>query len=1311
MGVVNARTYLTPFDVGVPGIPNSAFIKVLRRDGAIVATDTIYIAERVDIASGYYSAYYTPSNTGWDEIVISYVGNIVSIQTDRVYTNAECERHDPSLPLYYYDRYTPDKKWDKLLFLPRVLQASELNEIQSVIEEKLKRFGDVFMSDGSVIKGCDIITPTTYPGTLLVASGYVYVHGKILTVDEQNVGGSFSGLGVEYVYMDTTTTIITENEDPTLRDPVMGEPNYLYGGSHRQVVNVSFSNETYKSATSIVFGYILDGKVIFKFPTFGADKAVRVMEQRTYDVSGNFIVNGANLKVQHNATDDSKYDMVIEPYNAYLNGKEYVSTVSQLVSQDKAVEMVTDQVLLPISSAVGSTLGLINNVFTLSRFFVNKIYTCSYPVEETFTVTHAVAGGTDPIGIAGTLIDIVSVYDGSTTYILTTDYLVDDFDRAIEWSPGGAEPLVGHTYNVDCRYYKTVSIGSGDYDTSKYRGVYLYESVGDYSLMNLEIRDAHYYSANPALIVNPEYTCWKYRLDAICLNTLTGLVETLQSDYSVTPNAPYPKITAEHFLLYLINPKPGTLPSPLTYSIDDRRTFRITQYGLRTLDRQLRGIQEGLSLSKIDDDAAKMPVPGSVAGIYTDTFETQDRGDLEYDGSNSLFPDVFDAGFNDGALVLPLILNTSNMDPTVGTNNLKTNASFYTLPFTEALFLSQSLATGCISVNPYALPYAEATLTINPVKDIWTDTQNLDVVTEKISNTISKKVAVTGTLASHSGTSELHIGDHAVKIGAGTENVFGVQDLANLLRVPYAALLKLGKHGFILGKEIFYGSPTVGTIDTSDSGTTTTLNLLGIDTTSKVEKYARQITVHIIGKNWYVEGSPSSYILIGAMSGQPIPELGTTINLESDYSFEGDFTVPANVPSGVCPVQVSTNPTSITASTNYFAQGTMVINTRQLREVTTTTKTVYDINISWVDPLAETIMFDQDFFISSIGLFFCSKDTTKGVTCSIVETVNGYPSQKTLASKWLPPTMVNTSDNSSVETLFTFDDPVYIPKNTEYAFVIKSPSNLYTVWYAKQGRTDILTGSTVVSQPYQGVMFESQNASTWTAIQDSDLKFNIYRAVFNPLIADMIFNAQTIDDSWLFVGADMHEYSNTDCNFYYNTDAAGWVKITTGQKEKIKDTGLASTNTVKAVMMSPNDMVSPILNKSVGTMYFKHKPEGNYYSPDIDFKVNNQFDHVKIRLSAYPNNIPFAVNIIASVDGGTWYKYESGGLRCTLTVTDNSQGLGIYLYEYVFDMSDNFNGINMARYAKFNVYMGDPAYSGNDTPVLFDLRCVVYESV
>ena len=57
------------------------------------------------------------------------------------------------------------------------------------------------------------------------------------------------------------------------------------------------------------------------------------------------------------------------------------------------------------------------------------------------------------------------------------------------------------------------------------------------------------------------------------------------------------------------------------------------------------------------------------------------------------------------------------------------------------------------------------------------------------------------------------------------------------------------------------------------------------------------------------------------------------------------------------------------------------------------------------------------------------------------------------------------------------------------------------------GETDLITGQTISGQPYAGSLFMSQNASTWTAEQTDDLKFNMKVAKFNTnATANVVFN-------------------------------------------------------------------------------------------------------------------------------------------------------------------------------------------------------------
>ena len=110
--------------------------------------------------------------------------------------------------------------------------------------------------------------------------------------------------------------------------------------------------------------------------------------------------------------------------------------------------------------------------------------------------------------------------------------------------------------------------------------------------------------------------------------------------------------------------------------------------------------------------------------------------------------------------------------------------------------------------------------------------------------------------------------------------------------------------------------------------------------------------------------------------------------------------------------------------------------------------------------------------------------------------VNGFPTQNSssiLLIVTLNPGAVNIDGTA---TTFTFPSPVFLQDKVEYAIVYYANSNNYTVRYAQIGGEDA-NGNRISQQPYNGVLFKSQNASTWTADQNKDLMFVMKRAKFD----------------------------------------------------------------------------------------------------------------------------------------------------------------------------------------------------------------------
>ena len=122
------------------------------------------------------------------------------------------------------------------------------------------------------------------------------------------------------------------------------------------------------------------------------------------------------------------------------------------------------------------------------------------------------------------------------------------------------------------------------------------------------------------------------------------------------------------------------------------------------------------------------------------------------------------------------------------------------------------------------------------------------------------------------------------------------------------------------------------------------------------------------------------------------------------------------------------------------------------------------------------------------------------VRLEIREMTDGNPTQRVVpgSRKVLAPGSVNVSADASSATTFTFDGPVYLSQDKEYAIVLISQCDDYNVWVAEIGGFDVTnTSERITKQPYNGVFFSSANASTWTAEQSKDMKFKLKRADFD----------------------------------------------------------------------------------------------------------------------------------------------------------------------------------------------------------------------
>lgn len=156
------------------------------------------------------------------------------------------------------------------------------------------------------------------------------------------------------------------------------------------------------------------------------------------------------------------------------------------------------------------------------------------------------------------------------------------------------------------------------------------------------------------------------------------------------------------------------------------------------------------------------------------------------------------------------------------------------------------------------------------------------------------------------------------------------------------------------------------------------------------------------------------------------------------------------------------------------------------------------------DPLAQSFFTygkSGGVFLTSIDLFFNSKDNNVPVSVEIRNMVNGYPSIDPVTNAdyiaYKNPADVLISNDATLATKFTFKYPIYLQQDKDYCFVVRTNTNRYSLFTSKLGESALETGKTIFDQPYTGTLFKSSNNSTWNAEQFEDIKFKLYVANFD----------------------------------------------------------------------------------------------------------------------------------------------------------------------------------------------------------------------
>ena len=141
-----------------------------------------------------------------------------------------------------------------------------------------------------------------------IQNGIYYVNGVFATVDEQTIILDKYGNVPSYrVGLIKQETVITPEDDSTLKDNAMGSYNYAAPGAHRYKLELILTKVGLGDVTDenfVELGQIQSGQIIKQVSTTEYSVLEQTLARRTYDESGDYTVRPFKISVREHRSND-----------------------------------------------------------------------------------------------------------------------------------------------------------------------------------------------------------------------------------------------------------------------------------------------------------------------------------------------------------------------------------------------------------------------------------------------------------------------------------------------------------------------------------------------------------------------------------------------------------------------------------------------------------------------------------------------------------------------------------------------------------------------------------------------------------------------------------------------------------------------------------------------------------------------------------------------------------------------------------------------------------------------------------------------
>src|SRR5210317_203879 len=654
--------------------------------------------------------------------------------------------------------------------------------------------------------------------------------------------------------------------------------------------------------------------------------------------------------------------------------------------------------------------------------------------------------------------------------------------------------------------------------------------------------------------VTTDHEFYLQRVDKIFINK-EGNFKILKGAISLTPEIPGILDNAMHLYTLFIPAYTLDIADVGIEAVDNRR---YTMKDIGRLERRIENVEYYTQLSLLESAAQSLQIQDADGfdrfknGFIVDNFAGHgigDAGNLDYKVSMDYAKGEMRPTFHEDAI--QLIERDDDGTAIVAADrtaaNYQKTGDLITLPYTETTLIDQPYASKTVNVNPFGIFTWIGSIALTPTNDEWKETERApelvinnddgswDTLVKQSGNPNLQSVELgtvwnewqnhwTGVSTSNSTETWRRRQGHGWGVmrrdiqtttRTGTRTRTGIRQVL----VPKTVTQNIGDRIISVAFVPFIRSRTISFSATRLKPNTRVYPFFDSDDVSSY--------ITPSGGN---AGDPVLTDSSGAVSGSfaiPDPKVDAnprwrtgqrvfrlTSSSTNDLTSAPDTAANAEyIARGIIETVQNTIISTRTAGVEFRA-------TNETESVTqTSVQRGASRQVGYHDPLAETFMIDEEggVFLTSIDVYFSSKDANVPVTLQVRNTVNGYPGQQILpfAEKTLNPSAVSISSDGTTATTFTFDSPVYVQENTEYAFVLMANSTDYNVYVARLGETALDSDRTISQQPYAGVFFKSQNGVTWTADQNEDIKFKIKRAEFENVTGTVTLTNDTLPNRTL----------------------------------------------------------------------------------------------------------------------------------------------------------------------------------------------------